>query len=590
MEGDALEGWQQYGSPTAEQSLQMDSRTTPFDRKRPFNEIDDGEKAGGETATASKSSKPSIFIPSSGFAPPISWNLGARSRIRTSLGANRPSLRGTRLQVPNISDSAILPQANPQQWLQQTPEPVIRNPSSEGSGAGDRVILNLEEQEQSESHKPPPYHPVDSSLYRDTAVADSEKDGSSEEGEVYSNEEVDTNTAPTNESTEGGHQTDAMMVYSSSNPEEHIHLGSHSNDSVVEQSLPQILADLDPEDLQEQLKYFYAARDSKTVDLKDPLRCLICSKEGHTILICPSLVCQSCQKVKDHFTRDCPQSRKCEKCRNRGHDKESCSFKLSRLDVSEIECDLCQRTGHTEEDCELRWRTSGRPWESDFSSVNMAFDCYECGSIGHLGNDCPTRNPRKPMGSSTWSAKRGKVLPMRGGSSIRTGIAIKGRAQQKTIIDLEQEDDSGDFIRPPIPPPSRQGQIQVLGRRTMPKPATQSGSTTEQGSTGNAGRASADNGGRGRRGGRRGGSARNDRDDPGHHGPDPVRLGGVRVGGRGDRYIREVAPSGDSYRPSSSARQPPPRPQNSGRSAQGAASAYRPMPSAAQSAWKKHHT
>ncbi|MCJ1250715.1 hypothetical protein MMC30_007943 [Trapelia coarctata] len=270
MERDALEDWQPHGSPNAEPGLQMDSRAAAFDRKRPFNEVDNGEKADGETTRAAKSSKLSMLSVSSNLAPPISWNSGARSRIRTSLGATRPALGRVRPQVPSTTAPTILPQSITQQPLQWTPEPVIRDSSSEKSGGEDRVILNLEEREQSESHKLPPYHPVVPSLYRNTPHADAEKDGSSDEGEVYSDEEADTNPAATNRITDEGQQTDAMRVYSNSKPDEQIHLGSRSNNSVVERPPPQILADLDPADLDEQLRYFYATRDLKTVDLKDP--------------------------------------------------------------------------------------------------------------------------------------------------------------------------------------------------------------------------------------------------------------------------------------------------------------------------------
>ena len=574
------------GSPPGGADLQMDSRTAAFDRKRPFNEVADGGNTDGENTRAAKSSKASIFALRSGHAPPVSWNSGAKSKIRTSLGGIRPLIGGSPTQIPSPSAPSIPPPPIPQQLLPKTPEPVIRDSSSEDSVGEDGVILNLEEYKQSDSHGPQPRQTVDPSSYRDTAGAGPDDDSSLDEGEVYSDQEAGTNPDAVGQDTAEGQQTDAMMVYSKSNPEEHDHSADRSDDSAMEWPPPQKLADLHPVDLKAQLKYFYVTRDAKGVDLNDPVSCLTCAKQGHTASVCPSLVCQSCQKVKVHFTLDCPRRQRCEKCRTRGHDKESCTYKLSRLDSSEIECDMCHLTGHTEAECELRWRTSGRPWESDFSSANIAFYCYECGSIGHLGNNCPTRNPGKAMGSSTWSANATRGLLMRGSrSSFGNGIAIKGRAQQKISGDYESEDDLQDFIRPRVPPPTRQGQIRVLGPSIMPKPAVQSGSTTLRSPAGDARR--------GRRN-RRGGDTRNDRDrtgrgDTGHHAPDPVHLGGLSVGDRGDRFKRDHDPAGDSYRPPSfNRRAPSHRP--GGRQNVPGASAYRPMPSAAHSAWKKHRT
>lgn len=569
MEGDSLEEWRPRAGSPVESNLRMDSRTAAFDRKRPLNEADDGDGADCENVRVSKSSKPSIAV--------HSWNSGARSRIRTTLESLRPTLGVTRPPMPNPTSPTLLPPQLPQQLVQATPEPIIGDAKSKKSDTEDRVILNLEEREQTERHQPQPRHTVDPGLYYAIAVAQLEKDESSDEGEVYSNEEADTDPGGMTKDVDEGQQNDDMLIYSNSNLGEHVRLNNHSDNSVLERPLPQILADLDPTELKEQLKHFYTARDPNSIDLKDPIRCLICSKEGHSTSVCPSLVCQCCQKVKDHFTGDCPKNRRCEKCRNKGHDKENCPYKLSRLDGSEIECDLCQRTGHTEAECELQWRTSGRPWESDINAAGMSFYCYECGGRGHLGNNCPSRNPRKAMGSSTWSGQLPKGPPIHGGHSFRNGLAIKGRAQQKNAGDHESEDDPSDFIRPRIPPPTRRGEIQVLGRSTMPKPdiqsrvAPQTGSTTERGTATDVGRGHRN---------RRGRNARND------DALDPVRLGGLRIGGRVDRYIRDAGSVGASYRPPPSPRQPPARQQDGGRNTQGANS-YRPMPSAAQSAWTK---
>jgi protein AIR1/2 len=50
---------------------------------------------------------------------------------------------------------------------------------------------------------------------------------------------------------------------------------------------PVTLADLSPEDLELQIKYFFYDLSSKDLDLSFPVRCIDCMKEGHLPEICP---------------------------------------------------------------------------------------------------------------------------------------------------------------------------------------------------------------------------------------------------------------------------------------------------------------
>jgi protein AIR1/2 len=50
---------------------------------------------------------------------------------------------------------------------------------------------------------------------------------------------------------------------------------------------PVTLADLSPEDLDLQIKYFFYDLSSKDLDLSFPVRCIDCMKEGHLAEICP---------------------------------------------------------------------------------------------------------------------------------------------------------------------------------------------------------------------------------------------------------------------------------------------------------------
>ena len=264
--------------------------------------------------------------------------------------------------------------------------------------------------------------------------------------------------------TEEDQGTDAMMNYSDSN---HTYVAPDTSqpvNAVVEKSQPQILDDLDSEELQLQLRYFYTTVDPLMVNRSNPVRCLVCTKIGHTSDECDTLTCLTCQAYNDHFTQDCSTTRRCPKCHERGHDRLTCPYKLPRISTEEMKCSLCQRQGHFENDCELIWRTSERPWESRLSKTNIHLSCYECGSVGHLGNDCPTRNPRKPKGSSSWTLwGRGSNSATRSLTTYgKDGIAIKGMAHQRDIVRYDSSDDEGaNFHRPRIPPPARNGQIRI---------------------------------------------------------------------------------------------------------------------------------
>ena len=219
-----------------------------------------------------------------------------------------------------------------------------------------------------------------------------------------------------------------------------------------------ILADLSPEDLNAQLRYFYFTKDPKELSHYLPIHCLVCGKTGHMATDCEYLACGICEAYNRHVTANCSASVRCPKCGEQGHKEPNCPYKLQRLSRQEMICDLCKRTGHTEEECELLWRTSGRPWESDMSDQSIRIFCYECGNRGHLGNDCMTRRPGKAMGSSTWSLRREGPTP-----SNNSEISIRGRAHQRsfptTITD--DDDDRGNFYRRKVPEPAKRGQIHV---------------------------------------------------------------------------------------------------------------------------------
>lgn len=231
-------------------------------------------------------------------------------------------------------------------------------------------------------------------------------------------------------------------------------------------SRPRVLADLGHEDLDAQLRYFYITQNTQDFDLSSmPVRCLVCARVGHMAQECPTLTCADCGSYNDHFVPFCPQKKKCFKCRGQGHDSTKCPSKL-KIAASEIACDLCQDTGHTENDCELLWRSSGPSKVLNSHDQRLTHvSCYECGNRSHLGNDCPSRRPGKPMGSGTWSMTGKKSSTCLSKSFSKAGLAIKGRAQQpqqsEPINISSDSDDHGGLIQKKVPGPTNRGSIRI---------------------------------------------------------------------------------------------------------------------------------
>ena len=389
---------------------------------------------------------------------------------------------------------------------------------------------------------------------------------SSSDDSINDESQDEDDDSPVTNAEDESNEGDEMMEYSKSEQADRAKGDCKEPSNRSKPTNARILADLNSTDFAAQIRYFYITKKPGEVDPNMPVRCLVCGQHGHMADACGALTCDVCGSFNQHATQSCPQVARCSKCREQGHERSGCPYKLKNVDINEVVCDLCERDGHIEGDCELMWRTSGRPWEFNLSNSNVRLSCYECSRSGHLGNDCPGRRPGKSLGTSTWGTGRSQI-------SIKSKdeITIKGSARQHPIDIDDDEMDVGHFIRSKLPQPIGKGiQIKTGANQRQPHGWSPINSVYE------------------------GDRIQAPKNNANYNGSGPSQQGR-----RGDTYYNNYRPSDrrsvspeyrdrDGYARPDRYQPPPPQLTYRDRRPPQSNNTYRPMPSSAQNAWKRH--
>ncbi|KAK1142572.1 hypothetical protein N8T08_007547 [Aspergillus melleus] len=338
---------------------------------------------------------------------------------------------------------------------------------------------------------------------------------------------------------------------------------------------PSTLADLERDDMESQARCLFYDRDINDISLQLPIACTECSREGHLAEVCPSRECVHCGAWNQHQSNFCPQWRRCQRCRDRGHDEAQCPSQL-KGSAAETPCDLCGSTEHLELQCDAVWKIPRQDAQS--GPVLVSLSCSHCTSNRHLIGDCPSLP--KPLMSSSWTLKgvdpnlvtntnsvvsgRAKGPSSRG--SQRGGLKIRGRADQRS-----PSPDSDDMMSRPRQPIGRgapRGSIRIGGGIGRNKNFAPAGSRAPEPSYHGGYRSrSPPRPGRGRgRDNYHPGGPRSPPGRPRHPLPPRPGRGGGDRGGRG------------SYRGGGG-----PGPKRGG-----GGDAYRPLPSAGKKAWDRY--
>jgi hypothetical protein len=341
----------------------------------------------------------------------------------------------------------------------RTPQPVMESATSDQMLTPDFIEISDEEEDQEESDDGGMLINIDGAPQQRLPVemeVDTDADSGEEEtqaGRLGRDEPPSLSSAsrPAHTQLQG-----ARSPHSTANA-----LPIEPEASVSDDQREVKLADLNPTDLEYQLKYAYFDLDPTTIDFSKPAVCLNCLQRGHTEDSCPETICSHCSA--SHSSRLCPQAQRCSKCRERGHSVNSCR---SGLRVTTVPCDICGDLRHVEQACPQRFFPATRPTTSE--PAKLWVSCCICASKSHLAGDCSHATRGRDARWSLKSFAPGSIINLSATEDAESieheaanrglrpvGLKIKGRAglHNAGFSGLAQESDDNDeesFLRPPV--------------------------------------------------------------------------------------------------------------------------------------------
>ncbi|KAJ5972000.1 uncharacterized protein N7479_001918 [Penicillium vulpinum] len=294
-------------------------------------------------------------------APAISWNQGRKAAVRTTLGKRSAPTNEKPSQFEAVNDkywrshSASVSSANGED------KPIANDQSENDNELEDGEIDSKSDTDDSDLGSE-----ADDSILLN--IGD-KMDGANDYDPATLAHQHGSNTGKSITQSGPGSKEEAFRLFSIKYP-----------------SAPTALVDLSQTDLENLAKYVYFDRNIHDLDLKLPISCLECQSEGHMADVCPKKECEHCGAWNQHQSSTCPDWRRCQRCRERGHDEPQCTSKL-RSFASEVPCDYCGNE-HLESECDYLWRFPSRDLHSD--QVIVSICCANCCSAKHLVGDCPT--------------------------------------------------------------------------------------------------------------------------------------------------------------------------------------------------------
>lgn len=352
----------------------------------------------GQTSDVSESSS-DYQIPQSSSKSAMNWNNSAPGAIRTSLRGGSGDLGQNRLAT------GFRPRAGQSSSGQDPPYDVVEisDDSEVEDDSEGGILLNVDAPPRVESSVDA-VTPPETSEDEDGEVSGSPSDKAMPLSDHVKAEKQRPAPEPNRNAT-----LQAQSPKMSNNTSSMFQIDARRDS--------RILADLNPEDLEKQIKYtlFHLPRDQ--IDLSRRVVCIACLNEGHTDETCPGLLCSSCGGQTKHSTRLCPKRARCSKCRDHGHDITTCRSKLKNPDPEP--CDFCGGADHDEVSCIQRFFPAHT--ELPGGDLQLWISCAQCGSKDHLAGDCPFHGSRPALAWSLRAYSNYNVVNL----NLQTGVQAR---------------------------------------------------------------------------------------------------------------------------------------------------------------------